>query len=187
MGSFLPWPDVNANSYLNLTDANTYFEFALGATDWSNATDATKQSALVTATRMADRKDWQGDKTVTTQPLEWPRTGVVDKDGESVSTTTLPQDFQDGICELALELITDPDVQTTTAASAKSMRADKTSVEFFSPSNQRVSGAIFPGISQELLGQYLLGPAGLVPTASGTDVESEFDADDQYDKTEGLA
>lgn len=187
MGSFLPWPDANANSYLNLTDANTYFELALGVDKWTNATDATKQSALVTATRMTDRKDWQGEKTVSTQPLEWPRTGVVDKNGDLVSTTTLPQDFQDGICELALELITDPDVQTTTVAATKSMMADKTSVEFFSPTNSRVSGAIFPGISQELLGQYLLGPDGLVPTASGTDVESEFDMDDQYDKTEGLA
>ena len=187
MGSFLPWPDANANSYLNLTDANTYFEFALGVAKWTDATDATKQSALVTATRMADRKNWQGEPTVASQPLEWPRTGVVDENGESVSTTTLPQDFQDGICELALELITDPDVQTTTGASTRSMTADKTSVEFFSPTNPRTSGAIFPGISQELLGQYLVGASNLIPTASGTDVESEFDTDDQYDKTEGLA
>lgn len=166
---------VNENTYISRANATLYFEGALHGASWVAATDTVKDQALVTATRMLDRQRWQGSKYDSEQALAWPRSGVTDREGNSIDETAVPQDILDATCELALSLIIDSDVQNSSSSSQniKRVQAGSASVEYFRPT----FGGRFPTIVQELVG-YLLSSsaAGLLePWASGTDVESYFD------------
>lgn len=64
---------------------------------------------LVTVTRLFERTAWVGTPTdlVTPQPLAWPRTGVVDRNGQAVADSVLPSDVEDGFLEMCVFLDTD--------------------------------------------------------------------------------
>src|SRR5687767_14396256 len=78
------------NSYATRAEADSYFADHLYATDWTGATNATKEAALVTATRRIDEESFLGIKTSSGQALKWPRTDVYDEDGESFNSATIP-------------------------------------------------------------------------------------------------
>ena len=124
---------ADANSYLTVSAADDYFNARLNSDDWLNAVPADKEKALIQATRILDQYCiWLGIKADTTTPqaLEWPRIGIK-YDGqyyeeynvyeidylESFSYTwildyeSIPQQIQDGTCELALVLLS-RDVQS---------------------------------------------------------------------------
>ena len=66
--------DPSANSYVLLSEANTYHIGRLNSDDWDNADDDTKNRALVTATRLLDEHiEWDGYLSTNTQALQWPR------------------------------------------------------------------------------------------------------------------
>ena len=64
------------NSYVDLTDANTYFADRLDVAAWDAADDTSKEQSLVTATTMLDNMDWTGAAVSDTQTLAFPRYGV---------------------------------------------------------------------------------------------------------------
>ncbi len=66
---------TNSNTYISVTDANTYFSAHLYASDWTGATDDTVRGrALAMATAVIDRTvEFNGYRKSTTQALEWPR------------------------------------------------------------------------------------------------------------------
>ena len=92
---------VDTNSYISLADANTYFEDRLNSATWDEATDTDKSKALIQATQIIDQKDFLGYKSVSTQALKFPRTGLVD-DGIDVDGSTIPKRVKDAVCELAI-------------------------------------------------------------------------------------
>lgn len=92
---------VDTNSYISLADANTYFEDRLNSATWDEATDTDKSKALIQATQIIDQKDFLGYKSVRTQSLKFPRTGLVD-DGIDVDGSTIPKRVKDAVCELAI-------------------------------------------------------------------------------------
>lgn len=164
---------VGTNSYINLIDAEAYFLHKIHAADWDSATDPTKTDALVTATSMLDRQNWQGSKTqeAPTQALDFPRTGLTDPEGTAIASDAVPQFVLDATCELALALIQNLSVQTqkNTEQNIKRLKAGTAEIEYF----RGISGGRFPTIVQELIGYYLLGATGWErPFAEGTDVES---------------
>lgn len=66
--------DPNADSYISLADANTYFT-ARGETTWTGS-DSTKENALRRGTTYLDnqyRARWVGLTVTQIQALEWPR------------------------------------------------------------------------------------------------------------------
>lgn len=110
----------NANSYASAADGDTYHEGHLYATDWTGATTATKESALVMATRLMDGcYQFNGYKYTTEQSLQWPRERCPDPDrNEGVYTALLnsrrrrdfdsdeiPVQVVNACCEIARELI----------------------------------------------------------------------------------
>lgn len=166
---------VGTNTYVTRAEATTYFEGSLHAAAWVAASDTTKDQALVTAARMMNRQYWQGEKTSSSQALAWPRTGVKDKEGNELSSSTVPTDIKDGQCELALSLIQNAETQTQTSntSNIKRVQAGSASVEYF----KTAKGGRFPTIVQELVG-YLLSSSsdGLLDGyASGVDQEPYFD------------
>lgn len=147
------------NAYLDLTAANTYFNGRAGGSAWTSYTNGAetandKGRALVSATRMLDLQSWVGAKTSPSQPMEWPRDGVTDRDGVAVANTVIPADIQAACCELALALLLDPSLQESTSGSSsntKKLEAKGVSIEYFGP----VQGSRFPTAAYERFAFYL--------------------------------
>lgn len=67
---------VGTNSYINTTDADTYFSNRLYADAWNAAVQTDKEKALIMATKIIDRQVLKGrrkDTNATNQPLAFPR------------------------------------------------------------------------------------------------------------------
>ena len=96
----------NANSYITLADAETYYETRLHKTSWSDETDANKNIALVWATRLLDEYVlWYGFKVSSTQALMWPRSSIFDTEGDPVSSATIPSFIANATAEYAMFLL----------------------------------------------------------------------------------
>jgi len=175
---------VGTNSYVDVATASTYFQHAIHASAWRSASNNDKTSALVTATRMLDRQRWLGEKyqPAPTQVLDWPRSGLVDEEGQPIDETTVPQFVLDATCELGLQLISNAAVQdqNSTGSNIKSLKAGSAEIEYFATGT---SGTRFPTIVQELIGQYLEGALFSGPFASGSDAESQIG---DYGRSEGV-
>ncbi len=166
--------DVGVNCYLSRADAEAYLEDALHAATWNAADGLTKDQSLVTATRMLDRQQWVGDKTTDIQTLQWPRTGVTDRDGVAVPSDVSPQFIFDATCELAVAILDDLAVQSSADSSTniRSLEAGSARIEYFVGK----SGPRFPTIVHELINYYLANASNYSgPFISGTDAESGLD------------
>jgi len=164
---------VGTNSYIDVANADIYFAHAIHADKWDESTSATKTDALVTATRTLDRKQWVGTKYGDPQTLDWPRSGVTDREGGAVAADSVPQFVVDATCELALALIQDVSVQAPDGSKIGRIKTGTVEVELVK-SGDSISG--FPAIVQDIIGYYLAGAADYQgPYVSGTDNESELD------------
>ncbi|MEX2444499.1 MAG: DnaT-like ssDNA-binding protein [Alkalispirochaeta sp.] len=96
----------NANTYISLTDADGYHA-EVGNTEWSAATEAEREAALVAATRWIDsryRTRWIGTRGSRDQALAWPRWNAVDPDGYEIPG--VPQGVAHATAEAALLVVT---------------------------------------------------------------------------------
>ena len=100
----------NANSYASAADGDAYHDLHMYATSWTGANTATKEKALMMATRLLDANYlFYGKKLLKTQALQWPRDGVPDPDHadgrDFLDDNEMPADLVRATCELARELI----------------------------------------------------------------------------------
>jgi hypothetical protein len=164
----------NANSYITLADAETYFLARPFASTWNAATstNALKEQALVFATKLLDREKWHGTKGITTagastQALAWPRQWAPTLEADAVpqpiaeyfidttigyySSLTVPTPIKDATCELALEILragtTDPFTKDGTRnIAAKGLGGGAIDTEYVAVA-ERVRGlALFPSV-----------------------------------------
>lgn len=173
-----------------LGDAKEYFSARLGAAAWNDADNPDRKRALISATRMLDRRPlWSGTVTdlVTPQPLQWPRDGATCR-GDAVPDGTTPDALAEGGFELALALLEDEAIQDSpgTGSNVKRAKAGSAEVEFFVPTAGSSSETLFPQVVHELVACYFSGnAAGLAaPFVSGLDEESAF-GDDDWELSEG--
>ncbi len=100
---------ATANSFITLAEADAFMEARLNASTWeTDATDDTKNRALVEATRELNVLGWDGNRTDDTQALAWPRQWAVNPDdpnGDYYATTTVPQRVKDATAELAFQFV----------------------------------------------------------------------------------
>jgi hypothetical protein len=97
---------ANANSYATRAEGDAYHEGHVAASDWTAATDAQKEAALVMATRALDALfHFGGWKRTSAQALQWPRTDCPDVEragGEDfLAEDAVPACVRDASCELA--------------------------------------------------------------------------------------
>lgn len=99
---------ANANSYISLADADTYFaNKGTAGAQWA-APDELKNEYLVLAATALD--DVFGRKYISylrsgdnvTQALLWPRENVWNRHNRRIPAGTIPQELKDAQCELAL-------------------------------------------------------------------------------------
>ena len=99
---------ADANSYLSVTDADSYIEDHGDSATWSAATDASKQEALRLATQYLDIRyatKWIGARGDEDQSLAWPRASAEDYDGYAIDDESVPSLIEDATAELALRVI----------------------------------------------------------------------------------
>ena len=96
---------IDANSYVTLAEANTYFESVLHGGSWTGAVDDdTRNRALVMATKRIDQEDFYGDRETSTQSLKFPRDNLGYLDGIYLDGT-IPIQLKEAQYELAKHLI----------------------------------------------------------------------------------
>jgi len=99
---------ADSTSYITLEAAGGYFLGRLSASEWDDASEPDRESALMMATARLDLEPFLGSAVSTTQRLQWPRYGVADRNGVTYSTTAIPRPVQDATCELTLTVLKDP-------------------------------------------------------------------------------
>jgi len=96
----------DSTSYSDLAYAEQYvLDYVTSPTDWNGATDDEKKQALNIASRYLDSKYGavlQGYKKLSTQSLQWPRTYVVDRDGNSIDYDSIPDKWKQATVEVAV-------------------------------------------------------------------------------------
>ena len=103
--------DANANSYVTLTEANTYFETVPDSSTWTNKTDDQKNRALISATRWIDSFVFYGDRCDDGQALKFPRNNY-QVDGVELACSTIPINIKYAQYELARALANDSEAMT---------------------------------------------------------------------------
>lgn len=100
---------ANSDSYITVTDADTYFTTrGLNTAPWDDYTGDYEQ-LLRRACTMLDQLDFVGDRFTATQALKWPRwhedsAELITKDGRELATNAIPSDIKYAQCEIALWL-----------------------------------------------------------------------------------
>lgn len=142
---------VNYDVYADVATADSYLAADIKySAIWSAASADTKASALVSATRNIDAQTWQGAKTVSSQALDWPRSGITD-----VESATVPQEVIDASILLAAMAVDDADAlqSANNEDNVKRSKAGSAEVEFFRKTSTAVT--IFPATVQPLIGKWL--------------------------------
>lgn len=98
---------AGANSYVSLTDADTYHE-ARQNTSWVQASNDAKTGAILRAMAYLESVAWAGMRVLRDQALMWPRAGVVDRDGYELASNAIPRALVSALCELALREVSSP-------------------------------------------------------------------------------
>lgn len=94
---------ASANSYASVTEFDDYVASHVFL-DLNLSTEQ-KQKLLAMATRLLESLTFGGYKPTTTQALQFPRVGLVDKHGISIDQTVIPTPLKDAQIELALWLL----------------------------------------------------------------------------------
>ena len=104
----------NANSYVTLTEANSYFATVPDSTTWDNKTDDQKNRSLIAATRWIDSFIYYGDRCDDGQALKFPRNNY-QVDGVELACSAIPKNIKYAQYELARALANDTDAITGTS------------------------------------------------------------------------
>lgn len=132
---------LNTNSYVEIAEADTYFETRVDSTNWVSASTETKERALVTATQLIDDHAWIGSAVSSSQALAWPRkyaTYLNPRLGLTVSIdeATVPKEVKVAVYEQALHLLNNENLLAGTTQTFESISVGSISL---SDSNGDVS------------------------------------------------
>ena len=144
---------ASSNTYATEAEVDAYFLARLPLSPpWTDAADPT--AAIAMATRTLDAmfqprrvlmpgdsrsgayylvaRQWAGAPATSTQRLAWPRTGMVDRNGNAISPSTIPLDLKYAVAEFAGQLVAadrtlDNDVSVQ---GLKSVKAGSVSLDF---------------------------------------------------------
>jgi len=154
-----------ANSYVTLTEANSYFETVPDSSTWTDKTDDQKNRALISATRWIDTFVYQGDRCDENQALKFPRTNY-QVDRVELSCSTIPLNIKYAQYELARALANDTDAMTGnlgTDGNFSEVKLGDIEVKYNTASQGTGSVNnildVYPWL-QSYLGAYILGGAG---------------------------
>lgn len=120
---------ASSNTYATLAEADAYHDSRGSNSEWTGATDGSKNTHLVWAGRLLDQQCWCGDRSTEEQAMRWPRYGTYDRDGWPIDSDIVPQWLKDAQSELAFQLMKS-DRQNDPVNQVKKVKADVIEVEF---------------------------------------------------------
>lgn len=179
---------VGSNSYGSQAEADTYFEDSINGGIWTAFTSTLKDQGLVTATRQLELQSWQGEKEVPSQDLDFPRTGLIDCEGNSVTANESLEIAKEGQFEYAFALLQNPSILTTTnntGTNTKKIEAGSAKITYFRPER----GSKYPLPVLNIMKCFFLGNSSSDATSmsvSGNCDSSSFTGDDRYGLIEGF-
>ena len=149
---------------------------------WDALGDETQGRYLVAATRLIDRQRFPGDKTSSSQELEWPRT---DTGIDGVVSTEVPAKIIQACTLLAYTMSQGSEVDTEQNQGQKiqSLKAGSVGITYFRGAEGIPTR--FPTNIQELLRDYLEGASDSISAAT-TGADGETITGTDYSYTEGL-
>jgi hypothetical protein len=182
---------VGANNYTvygDLAGAKIYLGAAVGAGPdaWNAlATDDLKSKFIVAAYRYLERQVWAGDRTSAIQTQDWPRTGVLDAEGNAVDSAVVPDAIISAEYELAAILAGDSTVNSAVVSgtNTKRLKAGPVEVEYFQSTITSGLATRLPTIVQDLVGAFLDAGGGTRSTVSGDCGDSQFTDCDFYTRS----
>lgn len=95
----------NADVWGTLIEADAYHANRLHNSEWTGATDATKETAMKWACNLLNKLKWDGYRTEETQAQSQPRSGLYDADGYYIDVDVVYKDMKDASFEYAWLLI----------------------------------------------------------------------------------
>ena len=117
---------LNTNSYVELADADEYFDTRIDSAAWFDASDEVKEQALVTATQLIDNHAWIGAAVSSSQALAWPRKNAVYWDSRlgmqvSIEEDAVPNLVKVAVYEQSLHLVNNEDLLAGTTQTFESI------------------------------------------------------------------
>ncbi len=94
----------DANSYVTLAEAESYFDARLYSAVWDNATNDDKNRALAMATKRIEQENFYGDRETTIQKLKFPRVNLGYLDGLLLDGD-IPEMLKEAQFELAIHML----------------------------------------------------------------------------------
>jgi len=124
---------LNTNSYVEITDADAYFDTRIDSANWTSSTDDIKEQALVTATQIIDNNPWIGSAVSSSQALAWPRKNAIyfdDRLGMQIqfAENEVPNLVMIAVYEQALHLVNNEDLVAQTTQTYESISIGNISV-----------------------------------------------------------
>lgn len=98
---------ASSNSYITQANAQLYLDTRDNVAEWTAATTADKDRALISATFRLEQEEYEGSVSSIDQALKWPRAGLTDDDGRLYDSDVIPKPIERACCELALALLKD--------------------------------------------------------------------------------
>lgn len=136
--------DKDYYTYATVEDADDYFAASYGS-EWETISENQKQKLLITATRVIDRKDYQGEKLDKNQPLKFPR--IIE--GEQTSEEILIA----ACSELAANIYSDGGTDNS-MSNVKSVSLGDSSISFIENGKTECEDDL---IIEKFLSEYLMG------------------------------
>jgi hypothetical protein len=159
-----------ANSYGSVLESLDYLSVkGILSTTWVALPILSQENYLMWATRLLDQRAfYPGHKAVAVSGLRWPRVGVLDKDGISLASDSVPRIIKAVTFEIAHHLFIkglDPSVAPDSLATGnvKRLKADVVEIEYDTKSAGSEIALYFPaGIN------LMLRPLGSLPVGNGS-------------------
>jgi len=178
---------VGTNSYGSQSEADAYFEDSVHNNTWSSYTSEQKDQGLVTATRQLERQSWDGTKEDSTQILDFPRTGLYDCAGNSITADESLTYIKEAEFEYSLAILQDNSILTSSNVSGSNIKkaeAGSAKVTYFRP----VTGTKYPLPVLNIVKCFFLGNSSSTPTmrVSGNSDGSSFTSAPAYGLNRGF-
>lgn len=163
---------ASANSFVSVTNSDTYLDTVPNATSWESGDDDAKARALIEASRRLSALQWIGKRTDSTQALSWPRAYAENFDAPGELDVEWPQYFADdeippfleeATYRLAFRIFDAGTTDPLALPDSAGIKRDKTGpleTEYFGPESVPSGIAKYPDVI-ELIYRYLDGAGTL--------------------------
>jgi hypothetical protein len=154
---------ANANSYVSLQEADDYFAtHPFYSDNWADLGEPDKLNLLAAATAQLDSLFlWRGTIISTGQALGWPRSGVLDIESRTVTSSSVPAALKRATCEMAIFLSRGDAFAAPSSTGVDRLKIDVIELQFTQTQNggSRVNAPVPAAVVLALrgLGDYVLG------------------------------